>query len=239
MGRIKRGFENKFRSLLRSIQAGRIERRIERLLDRACRLSAEDGLSASQAFAQVSRDLQRHIHRWKRRYARQLQTNQAAPVPATPSEFLCDAGLGGLARWLRAAGYEARWVPEIEDDELIRQALGSGNALLTTDALLMERRVVLDGSVRAVWVPPALTIREQLQMVLDELDLPLLEPRCMECGGDLQKAEKEALRNRIPPRTYRWLDEYFTCSRCGKLFWHGTHWERIRKELQSLAQLKA
>ena len=36
--------------------------------------------------------------------------------------FACDAMLGGLARWLRAAGYDACWQEGIDDGELIRLA---------------------------------------------------------------------------------------------------------------------
>ena len=50
------------------------------------------------------------------------------------------------------------------------------------------------------------------------------------------KADKEQLKERIPPRTYHWLDEYFLCRQCGKLFWHGTHWERIRARLEQMRQ---
>jgi uncharacterized protein with PIN domain len=46
--------------------------------------------------------------------------------------------------------------------------------------------------------------------------------------------EKEKARDRIPPKTYRWLDEYFVCKRCDKLFWHGTHWQKIEQRLQTL-----
>ena len=55
----------------------------------------------------------------------------------------------------------------------------------------------------------------------------------MKCGGTLEAVDKEAMRERIPPRTYRWLDEYFLCQTCGKLFWRGTHWQRIRQRLES------
>jgi uncharacterized protein with PIN domain len=56
----------------------------------------------------------------------------------------------------------------------------------------------------------------------------------MNCGGKLERVEKETMRERIPPRTYLWLDEYFVCSQCGKLFWHGTHWRRIVGKLRAL-----
>ncbi len=54
----------------------------------------------------------------------------------------------------------------------------------------------------------------------------------MSCGGELRAQDKESLRDRVPPRTYRWLDEYFECRDCGKLFWHGTHWEKIQRQLR-------
>jgi uncharacterized protein with PIN domain len=56
----------------------------------------------------------------------------------------------------------------------------------------------------------------------------------MSCGGDLARADKENLRERIPPRTFRWLDEYFLCVRCGKLYGHGTHWLKIVQRLKRL-----
>lgn len=36
-----------------------------------------------------------------------------------PVRFVCDCGLGGLARWLRAAGYEAWWINPVQDDALV------------------------------------------------------------------------------------------------------------------------
>lgn len=36
-----------------------------------------------------------------------------------PVRFVCDCGLGGLARWLRAAGYEAWWNNPVQDDALV------------------------------------------------------------------------------------------------------------------------
>jgi uncharacterized protein with PIN domain len=49
----------------------------------------------------------------------------------------------------------------------------------------------------------------------------------MACGGALRRARKEDVRPRIPPRTALWKDEYFLCAACDRLFWQGTHWERI------------
>jgi uncharacterized protein with PIN domain len=153
---------------------------------------------------------------------------------AHPPRFLCDPSLGGLARWLRAAGYEAALAPEVPGHRLPDEALRRSLVLLTTEAEVLDRRIVADGSLVAVWVPSALTMAEQLHMAVLDLGLSLREPRCMACGGRLVPTPKEAVRPRIPPRTALWLDDYFVCAGCDGLFWRGTHWERIEAKLRRI-----
>jgi uncharacterized protein with PIN domain len=215
VSRILRGYEDRFRALLRRAGARRSEQGVQWLVAKARRLSASDNLSLADALAKAYIQL-----------ASLKPFQQSASQPA-PVLFLCDAGLGGLARWLRAAGCEALWQPDIADAELVRQAQRLGATILTTDCMLMERRLLRDRIIRAFWLPPTLSIAEQLALVFREFGLTLRQPRCMSCGGELRRVSKEALRERIPPRTYRWLDEFFICGRCDKLFWHGTHWHRI------------
>ena len=208
--------------LLRQARARRLEQGVQWLVAKARHLSARDGISFAAALAQVYE-----------RLAARKSPRQPATAPE-PARFLCDAGLGGLARWLRAAGYDAAWEPHIEDDELLREARRMPATILTTDAMLMERRLLRDRVLPAFWLPPTLSIPEQLALVVREFALTLREPRCMSCGGELRHVSKEAARERIPPRTYRWLNEFFVCGRCDKLFWHGTHWQRIVGRLKVL-----
>lgn len=231
MGRIQTAYEQKFRSLLRQANARRLEEGVRRLLARAERTSRDAALPFAQALAAVDRQTRHKLEPWLRRSGRRRPRPLFAAGPDDPPRFVCDAGMGGLARWLRAAGYEAHWRPDIGDDEALRETRRLGAILVTTDSMLMERRLVRDGLIPAVWVPPALDLAEQLAQVLDELGLPLRPSRCMHCGGRLQAVDKEAVRERIPPRTWRWLDEYFVCDQCGRLFWHGTHWQRIQAAL--------
>ena len=218
MSRIRKAYQVRFRTLLQKARARRLEQGVDWLVAKARQLSAREQIPLSDAFTRVYAQL-----------AARLPFRRPA---AAPSElFWCDAGLGGLARWLRAAGYDARWEPDIADDRLLTEARKIGATILTTDSLFMERRLLRDGIVPGYWLPPTLGIREQLALVFGEFGLKRHEPRCMSCGGELRRVEKEALRERIPPRTYRWLDEYFVCARCDRLFWRGTHWMRIDRDL--------
>ena len=235
MGRIRDAYETKFRKLLQLLHPRRLELGVKLLLDRAERLSERNGTPLPHALAQVYERARQQVQRRQELLGSCPLTTDLRKEDLDSVEFVCDAGLGGLSRWLRAAGYAAHWTPAIDDDELIRQARTIPAILLTTDSLLMKRGVLRDGFVPALWVSPSLKKLEQLKLVLQELSLPVRQARCMSCGGNLREVAKESVRDRIPPKTYRWRDEYYLCARCGKLFWHGTHWESIENRLQSLA----
>ena len=235
MGRIQNAYEMKFRVLLRAVKARRLEQGVRWLVGQATRRSQQEQIPLVQALAGVCGRLGNKIDRWQNLVSRpapdlQPVSNSSSTLPV----FVCDAGLGGLARWLRAAGYQTYWTQDISDDQLLQEARRLSAIVVTTDSMLLERRLLQKGTIRAVWVPPVITMVEQLRLVMEELGLAPREPRCMSCGGLLLLADKEAVRDRIPPKTYLWLDQYFVCANCGKLFWHGTHWEKIQRQLQTL-----
>lgn len=155
------------------------------------------------------------------------------PVP----RFFCDAMLKGLARWLRAAGYDASWEYGIDDGALIRLAAAEGRIVLTSDGGIFERNVVKHGSVQALMIPRATPPLVQLGYVLRRLDLPLSEPRCMACGGELCEVAKDAVADVAPPRSFGAYDRFWTCASCERLFWHGTHWSRIVRSLESVGHV--
>jgi uncharacterized protein with PIN domain len=220
VGRIQKAFERRFRELLAEAGARKVEKGMGWLLEDAQRT----GATLSHGLAEVNIALAEKLNRFRRR--RGIARPQGCRV-------FCDAGLGGLARWLRASGCDAHWVQDIGDADLVARAEEMKATIVTTDSFLLDRRPIAQGRVRAIWVPPSLTKFEQLRLAWAELDLPESDSRCMRCGGELILVDKEAVKDRIPPRTYRWVDEYFVCARCGQLFWHGTHWQRVTAQLKA------
>lgn len=223
MSRILKAYETRFRWLLQQVHARRLDEAVGRLVQKAQGIHSSRGISLADALTAVYGEL-----------AAKPAFHRPAEGPP-PDLFFCDAGLGGLARWLRAAGYDARWEEGIDDSHFLREARRLGATALTTDSMLMERRVLRDRLIPFLWLPPTLSMADQLAIVFREFRLVRRAPRCMRCGGALRRVDKEALRERIPPRTYRWLDEYFVCERCNQLFWHGTHWLKIQRQLDEVA----
>jgi uncharacterized protein len=148
--------------------------------------------------------------------------------------FLCDAMLGGLAKWLRAAGHDAYYAREgtdISDAHLVRVAIAEGRTLLTSDRGFLERKPVRDGEVAFLLVPDA-PVERQLRLVAEEFGLERRPSRCMGCNGVLEKVPQEAVDGSVPPRVAEGQEDFFSCGGCGRVFWHGSHWDRIGDRLR-------
>lgn len=149
--------------------------------------------------------------------------------------FYCDAMLGGLARWLRAAGYDTRFDYGIDDALLIARAREEGRVVLSSDGPLFDRTVVRTGQVRALFIPRQTGKIEQLRFVMRHFRLPLRPPRCMACGGGLIEVPRHEAAAEAPPLAFRRCERFWRCGRCGKLLWQGTHWQRVERQLRALA----
>lgn len=144
--------------------------------------------------------------------------------------------LGGLARWLRAFGYEAEFEHGIDDAALVARAVATGAVLLSSDRPLFDRRPLHDGSARGVFVPRHAPVLDQAEFVLRTYGLALRPPRCMRCGGALIEATRDEVAAEVPPKSLAAYDLFYRCAACRGVFWHGTHWQRIeatRRELEA------
>jgi uncharacterized protein len=151
--------------------------------------------------------------------------------------FFCDAMLGGLARWLRAAGYDAMFEYGIDDGDLVARCQAEGRVLLSCDGPMFERNVIKSGQVRAIRLPRGLANVEALRFVFDSLGLAVLDsPRCMACGGQLAQVPKHTVAGEAPPLAFRNCEVFWRCQRCGRLLWRGTHWQKISRRLDQLGK---
>ena len=148
---------------------------------------------------------------------------------------LADCNVGRLARWLRALGYDAVYHAQIGDAELVREAAADGRVLLTRDRDLTRRRVIQSGAVRAILIRDD-DVRTQLRQVLAELSLDLHQSltRCIECNAELIPRDAASVADRVPPFVRRTQTRYSECPACGRIYWAGTHWQRMQTVLATL-----
>jgi len=151
--------------------------------------------------------------------------------------FACDAMCGGLARWLRAIGYDTTYTADVDDAELVDHAGRELRVLISADGRLFERRAITSGQVRALRLPRGLKRLKQLEWVVQAMRLAVGPPRCTACNGSLSRVRRDEVQHIVPARSLVWADEFYRCGSCGKAFWNGTHWMRMQQIRERLSEL--
>ncbi len=157
------------------------------------------------------------------------------PEPLRRTAFVADVHLRKLARLLRLLGFDALHSNDLDDAEIVEIARSDRRIILTRDRQLLKHGAVTHG----YWVRSTEPV-EQAREVVRRFDLSgRIEPftRCLACNGILEPVEKEAVFERIPPKTAAWLDEYYQCASCGKLYWPGTHAKRLRGTIDRITRM--
>lgn len=157
----------------------------------------------------------------------------AHPEPGL--RLAADAMCGGLARWLRLLGVDTTHTPGIEDGALLRHALAEDRLVLSADRRLFERRLLAAGRLRGLLLPVGLRLHEQVAFVVGRLMIRGALPRCAACNGELAPATRAEVAGEVPARSLIWTQDFCRCGGCGRIFWEGTHWRRIRGVMRELA----
>jgi uncharacterized protein with PIN domain len=51
--------------------------------------------------------------------------------------------------------------------------------------------------------------------------------RCLVCNGVIEKIDKEKIIKQLPPNTIIYFNEFYHCPNCKKIYWKGSHYERM------------
>ena len=147
-------------------------------------------------------------------------------------KIIADEMLGRLAKWLRICGYDTSYFRHIRDSELLRISVAEKRLLLTRDTLLIRRRGLKNFLFISYDEP-----FEQIKQVIREFDIPYpSEPftRCIMCNNLLEAyTRKEACRD-VPEYVCKTQEVFGRCPGCHKIYWKGTHYERMGKILREL-----
>jgi len=144
---------------------------------------------------------------------------RAEPWP-DPVRFALDGHLGTLARRLRLLGFDTWYRSDVDDADLVEQAVATDRIVLTRDVGLLKRAALTQGA----WVR-ATGPDEQVLQVVDRFALgDRLAPytRCLRCNGRLRPATTEEAAA-APEGARREHDRFQICADCGRLYWRGTH----------------
>jgi uncharacterized protein with PIN domain len=152
-------------------------------------------------------------------------------------KFIVDNNVGKLARWLRIMGYDALLFSGEDDGRMVKVALAQNRMILTKDREVMKRRLVTSGKLKAILIAGD-EIEAQLQQVVEALNLDYhFSPFsiCLECNQRLIEKDRDAVQDLVPPYVFQTQKVYMECTSCHRIYWRGTHWQAMNRELEKLA----
>lgn len=145
-------------------------------------------------------------------------------------KFVCDDNLGRLARWLRTLGFDTVFSQTITDSQVISAALTEDRIIITRDHQLAEKTLA-----RQVILLQSTNPLEQLKILIETTglvpDAARLFSICPLCNVAVEKIDKKKFVAQIPPYVYRTKDRFNRCPACGRIFWSGTHVDRMKEKL--------
>jgi uncharacterized protein with PIN domain len=151
------------------------------------------------------------------------------PRPLRDTRFVLDGHLGKLARYLRLLGFDALWSSDATDEELASVSCAERRILLTRDRGLLKRSEVTHGACVRSTDPKTQLAEVVARFQLSGSTRPFT--RCLACNAPLVAVEKTGVAARLPPRVREAYDELWLCPACDKVYWKGSHYDRMRRML--------
>lgn len=154
------------------------------------------------------------------------------PAPLQQAQFVLDTHLGRLAAYLRMLGFDTLYRNDYDDPTLANVSVDEQRILLTCDIGLLKRKQITYGYFVRSRQP-----RQQLSEILNRFDLfKQQQPfsRCMHCNGEISAVKKEKVTALLKLDTMSYYNEFWQCAQCKKVYWKGSHYQRMQKLIASL-----
>lgn len=132
--------------------------------------------------------------------------------------FFCDDTIGKLMRKLRLLGFDScLWKGEADPERTLLTKSRSRWFSYRGESFLISSDD---------WKEQLSELERRYSISKEAVPFT----RCVECNSLLHYIQIEAVKNMVPERVYLSNAHFKVCDGCGKIYWKGTHIERIKDE---------
>jgi len=142
-------------------------------------------------------------------------------------KFICDGMLGKLCKLLRICGIDTLY--SNKGMTILLEARKENRVVLTRSSQLRDKEDIFFIQTSN----PAIQLKDVVTHYDLQNDIQLFS-RCIICNSKLKSVSKESVRERVPYFTYQHFDEYAQCPDCGKVYWKGSHYKNMLKEIEDI-----
>ena len=129
-------------------------------------------------------------------------------------------------------GFDTEYFRESDLSSLIIQALRDERVILTRNHHFPKKT-----GIKIIHIQSEI-VQEELRQALKELNVAvnrdIMFTRCNVCNCALEPLNKENARGKVPEQVYQTQNSFFTCPKCKRIYWQGTHWGNITEILKEI-----
>jgi uncharacterized protein len=147
-------------------------------------------------------------------------------------KFFADVNVARVVRWLRAIGIDTTWEDAISDKDLVLKAINENRFVLTLDKRLLD-----EWRVDNVLLLKSENPLAQFGEIIRHFKIAKPEKlftRCLVCNTSLRAASSAEIASDVPPRVLEHQKTFYFCPRCNKVYWQGSHTERMRAAIEEI-----
>lgn len=147
-------------------------------------------------------------------------------------KFAADRTVGRLAQWLRLMGYDT-----VDSGLLSPEAVTSfadENRIMLTRDTHLSQRVKFLKIVCLASNDPKDQVREVIKALRLQPNEKYFFTRCKLCNTMLKRVPLEEVVNQVPDHVLEKHNRFAKCHTCKRVYWPGTHYERIQNTLHTL-----
>lgn len=135
--------------------------------------------------------------------------------------------LGRLAKWMRLMGFDTTYYRDTDGKEIIYHSRKENRTILTRSKVLAKKysdSILIDSE----------QLKDQLKQMIKLFGHTNPFSRCSVCNSETKKIEKEFVENDVPAYVFENHNHFRKCTKCGRIFWKGTHYEKIEKVINEI-----
>jgi uncharacterized protein with PIN domain len=144
--------------------------------------------------------------------------------PGPSASLDVDGMLGRLAKWLRILGF---------DTAFPRSRPSAGRLFVTA-----RKSVAYAGAIVVSGEDPSDQLRQVLEQAGIRPNPRLFLSRCLVCNVPVREVQSEDVAGKVPDRILEKTELFHECPECGRVYWEGSHADRIKKRLEGSVSFK-
>ncbi len=145
-------------------------------------------------------------------------------------KFILTVDAQKLAKWLRLLGYDTKVIKATPLLNLVRIAKKEGRTIISRSKSVLNHPLEFD----RIYIHNN-QLKEQLLELKAFLsyDENYIFTRCPEDNDILQDIDKEKIIKLIPEKVGMIYEDFKICSKCGRIYWQGSHHQEIIAKLKN------